>query len=721
MATISLVMIVKNEELVLERAVKSVESIIDEFIICDTGSTDGTRDIIKKYGDLIEFEFEDYVVSKNKALSYATSDYVLFMDADEYVLSGLDKLKQYAEEGLEYVTASIVEREDGSMTYDRIRMWKNSGKWKFEGPGVHEYISGCFENSNKRDPNIRVKHDHSHRVGKEDDANNRFRNYVDILKRAIDKNSNDKRAWFYLGRTYKDLKKHALAVDAYETYLDIPNNHFVDEIWQAHFDIASCYKHMGEYSRAIEYCKRAMKADPRRAEAFDLMGQIYFSIQDWNSAIEWYEKCVKMDVPNDVTLFLDKSKYYELPADNLALCYYFINRPDKAERVTKELMGDSVNRRLANNLWWYRKSFKKIVFLALGETPEPVYGGILEKQGVHGVETTYIELAKGLSNEGHTVFLFCSCDEEHVYEDVYYIPYEKIHDYISLNPDIVITSRWLKSLRLTNEKSANTKKILWFQDMFNDDVKGVLNITDAIVCSSEWHYYYLLGRYGNSIKRGDMNIISLGIRPELFEGIEHYKKDPLKVIYSSNPDRGLYTLLDMWNDIIDRLPNIHLDVYYGWDNLKTWSSSDKWKNKISCDMETAMKKVKEFDNITFKGRLTKKQLADEFKEASLCLYPCNFYETFCLTALETQFAGVPMITTNMGALNNTLSNEFNILISGDSSSDNYKKRFCEETVKLLEDKDRLAEYSKGCREFVNKGGFSWRDVTKEWQKLIWRL
>ncbi|CAG5088542.1 Glycosyl transferase family 2 [Thermobacillus xylanilyticus] len=83
---ISLCMIVKDEESVLERCLKSVQGYVDEIIIVDTGSTDATRDIASRFTDRI-YTFEwvnDFSAARNEALKYARGKWILVLDADEY-------------------------------------------------------------------------------------------------------------------------------------------------------------------------------------------------------------------------------------------------------------------------------------------------------------------------------------------------------------------------------------------------------------------------------------------------------------------------------------------------------------------------------------------------------------------------------------------------------------------------------------------------------------
>ena len=84
---VSLCMIVKNEEEVLSRCLDSVKAFTDEIVIVDTGSTDGTRKIAADYTDRV-FSFtwiDDFAAARNYAFSQATGDYLLWLDADDFV------------------------------------------------------------------------------------------------------------------------------------------------------------------------------------------------------------------------------------------------------------------------------------------------------------------------------------------------------------------------------------------------------------------------------------------------------------------------------------------------------------------------------------------------------------------------------------------------------------------------------------------------------------
>ena len=102
---------------------------------------------------------------------------------------------------------------------------------------------------------------------------------------------------------------------------------------------------------------------------------------------------------------------------------------------------------------------------------------------------------------------------------------------------------------------------------------------------------------------------------------------------------------------------------YGWEGLRTWDTSPAWQER--CDqVEAEVKGRFAGYDVTFKGRLSKPDLASVLMESDVCLYPCNFFETFCLTALECQAAGVPVVTSEFGALATTLAPGAGVKIPG---------------------------------------------------------
>ena len=229
---------------------------MDEWVIVDTGSTDGTQAIISEYGPVTELPFEDFVTTKNKALALATGEYILFMDADERLLAARKRCGPWRKRASG--TRSSCRIIDGPAPdqvvtqYDRLRMWHNNGRWRFRGRGCMRSSAAPAGARVLRDPGVVVWHDHRHRDGESFVKRSEW--YVEILTAALQRDPSDTRALFYLARTFKDLGRWFEAIEAYERYLAAGGWH--DERWQACYDLALVLARAGR----VGPCSRSVSA-----------------------------------------------------------------------------------------------------------------------------------------------------------------------------------------------------------------------------------------------------------------------------------------------------------------------------------------------------------------------------------------------------------------------------------------------------------------------------
>lgn len=100
MKTIALCMIVKNEQEYLRRCLDSVKGKVDQIVIVDTGSTDETVNIAKEYtNDIHHMDWNNnFAAARNESIKYATTDYILVLDADEYLEESADLQKKSHQE-----------------------------------------------------------------------------------------------------------------------------------------------------------------------------------------------------------------------------------------------------------------------------------------------------------------------------------------------------------------------------------------------------------------------------------------------------------------------------------------------------------------------------------------------------------------------------------------------------------------------------------------------
>ncbi len=145
MISISLCMIVKNEEAVLSRCLNSIADLMDEIIIVDTGSTDKTKEIAAKYTDKI-YDFAwtgSFSDARNFSFSKATKEYIYCADADEVLdeenhnkflmlkkglLPEIDIVQMYYSNQLSFNTIYNFDKELRPKLYKRVRtfVWENA-------------------------------------------------------------------------------------------------------------------------------------------------------------------------------------------------------------------------------------------------------------------------------------------------------------------------------------------------------------------------------------------------------------------------------------------------------------------------------------------------------------------------------------------------------------------------------------------------------------------
>ena len=171
----------------------------------------------------------------------------------------------------------------------------------------------------------------------------------------------------------------------------------------------------------------------------------------------------------------------------------------------------------------------------------------------------------------------------------------------------------------------------------------------------------------------------------------------------------------MWPEIVDafRGSGLRLVVTYGWEGLRTWDDGPAWQER--CDQVEAEVRGRfavggSDHDVIFTGRLSKPALAGVLMQSDVCLYPCNFFETFCLTALECQAAGLPMVTSDFGALATTLAPGAGVKIPGHPNSPAYRQQFVRAAVDVLQDVDRRRAMGAAGVLHVAGGPFGWLDV-----------
>lgn len=177
--------------------------------------------------------------------------------------------------------------------------------------------------------------------------------------------------------------------------------------------------------------------------------------------------------------------------------------------------------------------------------------------------------------------------------------------------------------------------------------------------------------------------------------------------YFSSYDRGLACLLEMWPKIYEQVPKATLDIYYGWNIYDKMYANNpngmKWK-------WTMIRKLSELKDMGVKehGRVSHEELAKAMKDISVWLYPTEFTEIHCITALKTGEAGMQQVVTDVAALTETAPNATFINSQNIYSDGQAQEQFIAAAVKAL----------KNPKPSAPPDNRYWQDIAKVWSKTM---
>lgn len=330
--TLCLNMIVKNESAIIESTLANIceKMSIDYWVICDTGSTDNTKELITDFfklknikGELYEDEWISFGDNRTFALNnaYNKTDYLLIFDADDKIVGN-------------FIFPTNIFEYDSYMltfgnhhTFKRKQLINNKKKWKYVGV-IHEYLE-CLETDNS----FTINGDYfiiAGTIGFRNNDPDKYKKDAIIAEKAyyIALQDNDpihQRYSFYCANGYKDAKDTENAIKWYKNTLTL--NNWYQEKYISCLYLYYLYTNIQNSENAIFYALKTYEYDKKRVEGiFNLIK--YYCIQNQNDIAfhfylliqEYYEKEYINDTFNN-KLFVDKNVYsFYLPYYMIIIC-----------------------------------------------------------------------------------------------------------------------------------------------------------------------------------------------------------------------------------------------------------------------------------------------------------------------------------------------------------------------------------------------------------------
>ncbi len=324
---LSLCMIVKDEEAVLARCLKSVEKLFDELIVVDTGSTDGTKEIAKRFGAKIyDFIWEDnFASARNFSFSKATGDYVAWLDADDVLppeeraqFFALRALLKEKRPDLVFCPYDVGIPQNGHTvsTFYRERFFLREANFQWQGR-VHE----CVAPRGKQVKfDLRVRH-----LGSKKERGTRNLHLYQAWQKEEKLSPRDK---FYYGR---ELYYHKLYVEACAVLGEMLNENgwYVNQI-EACRVLSKCYLARGKREEAFYALTRSFLYGEPRASVLCDMGELLSNMGKSREAIFWFSAAMNCKDHAQEGDFDEPLSRDLIPLLAIVCCYCALGEHEKA-------------------------------------------------------------------------------------------------------------------------------------------------------------------------------------------------------------------------------------------------------------------------------------------------------------------------------------------------------------------------------------------------------
>jgi len=343
--TLSLCMIVKNEEEFLPQCLESVKDVVDEMVIVDTGSTDRTVEIAESYGARIYHHAwqNSFSEARNYGLEFATCDWILQLDGDEELVREdipllWDALRSaHPRKDVNALFVAIYNDLSGAQQSKHYfqRIYRR-GKARYEGI-VHNQL--VYE-GDPAPTEIRIRH-YGYALGKEEMAK-KHRRTGDLLRKQLEENPQNTFAQMNYVRILRNQENFDEAIKQGMKFLGAYRSQMTPMHYQMiSNDVAYSLMIAGRYDESEEICRDVLEKNPKNLDILFTMGAIYSRQGDYAGACPYYEKFVRVkgeeeQRPEFTQLIVDTYTIEDKAWNNLGECYKNMELYDKAVRAYRK-------------------------------------------------------------------------------------------------------------------------------------------------------------------------------------------------------------------------------------------------------------------------------------------------------------------------------------------------------------------------------------------------
>lgn len=714
------------------------------------------------------FRWEDnFSTARNQSFSlipHDKFDWILWIDTDDTLQSGesLQDTLASLDPGTQGVFLKYEYGWDDDLKKVMVEQWRErllraDCRWLWNYP-VHEICHAPPGTQYARRHDVWVRH---HRIEGHNDRTTRARNRK-ILSKWHKEEPEEARATFYLANEIYAEAHYAraenepgnknlliTAIDLYKKFMQKVS--WDDDAYVANCRVAECYRLLGEFNKSVDQELQGMKVYPTWPEAYVGISQCFLEQSDWEKCRFWADAAIKLATKPDTVhvqepMTLEYTPYLlrgialqELGRLDEALSDYhkaheFGPNSELSERISKlaEEIAKSDEPTDAEQL-----ESKRLRVKNMGSQPEKSIAFVTrpsfetwhpeqeKKGGAGGAETCIMKLAPLFRRDGWRVVVF-GTPGDFLGFDSHGVEYWDAQDYSSAEHFTVLVSS--RAPEVFDSPIKADLKLLWMHDVnVGDEMHSVwgdrLASVDRVLGLTGWHIRHLNRLYGIDLAKMDVVPNGIELSPR-FDDWDQKERKPHRFVYSSSPDRGVDVLMGLWPAIKRELPDAELEVFYGWNAIdKIVATNPVGFRHLTSFKQGVMGQVEwinqRMGGINWHDRVPQQQLADVLKTCDMWLYPTYFMETFCITALEMQAAGVIPLSSQLASLSETVADN-KLLIKGYPNNYTYGHEFLGRLSYIttdLSEEGRQRMRMQGRRKAER---YTWEAAYKKWVGIIER-
>ncbi|QSJ16567.1 tetratricopeptide repeat protein [Nostoc sp. UHCC 0702] len=305
--SLSLCMIVKNEEAALPQCLSSVKNVVDEMIVLDTGSSDRTLHIAKQFGAKVHhFEWcNNFSAARNAALKYVTGDWILVLDADETLTANIVPHIKAVMQREEYLLINLIRQEVGAVQspYSLVsRLFRNHPDIRFERP-YHALVDDSVSVILTKEPHWQIGYLQGVAIlhkGYQKTAiaqNNKYAKAQVAMEEFLATHPHDPYVCSKLGALYVETGKITKGIELLKRGVAASEENY-EILYELHYHLGIAHSHLQNSQQAIYHYQAAIKLPiypMLKLGAYNNLGNLLKASGNLNGAKTAYETALKID------------------------------------------------------------------------------------------------------------------------------------------------------------------------------------------------------------------------------------------------------------------------------------------------------------------------------------------------------------------------------------------------------------------------------------------